>query len=241
MSRKQYSAAIWTAIGLLCLLLLCPCVQNVPGDGVPYWSTNSIKQIVLALHNYHDVHGHFPPAVIRDKNGRPLYSWRVAILPYVEQDNLYRAFKLDEPWDSEHNKSLIDRIPRVYAGVFDEPGLTRFQVLVGPGTAFERPGLTLADFPDGPGSTLLVVEAADPVPWSKPVDLEYTPSGPLPRLSTHGKPVRFLCWPLWWNKVFVAGFADGRVRFIRTSSDERQIRAIITRNGGEPVDVSELE
>src|SRR5262245_39481877 len=67
-------------------------------------SSNNLKEIGLALHNYHAAHNHFPPAAICDKDGQPLLSWRVAILPYIEQANLYRQFKLDEPWDSEHNK-----------------------------------------------------------------------------------------------------------------------------------------
>src|SRR5262249_21734482 len=67
-------------------------------------STNNLKQIALAMHSYHDTMGRFPPAIVRDKEGKPLYSWRVLLLPYLEQQNLYNQFKLDEPWDSEHNR-----------------------------------------------------------------------------------------------------------------------------------------
>jgi hypothetical protein len=220
-------------------------MQEVRDDQGWVRSTASIKQIGLALHIYHEVNGHLPPAVIRDKDGRPLYSWRVAILPFIEQGPLYKEFNLDEPWDSEHNKQFIEKMPRTYApalGGHDGPGLTRYQVFVGPGTAFEKPDLSWADFPDGLNTTLLVVEAAEPVIWSKPVDLTYDPNSPLPQLGAgYTKPVHFLCREVWRNPGFVASFADGSARFIRTSTDERLIRAIITRNGGERVDVSDLE
>jgi hypothetical protein len=245
MSRRRWSAVLLTVIGVLCFLLVCPCIRKIrDGEG---WvrSSVSIKQIGLAIHNYHEVNGHLPPAVVRDKDGRPLYSWRVALLPYIEEVSLYKQFNLDEPWDSEHNKTLIEKMPRVYApalGGNDAPGLTRYQVFVGPGTAFEKPGLTWADFPDGLRSTLLVVEAGEPVVWSQPVDLAYAPAGPLPQLGAgYKKPVHFLCREVWRNPGFVVSFADGSVRFIQSSTDERLLRAIITRNGGERVDVTDLE
>src|SRR5262249_30142494 len=77
-------------------------------------SANNLKQIGLAMHNYHDVNGAFPPAAVCDKTGKPMLSWRVLILPYIEQDALYKEFKLDEPWDSEHNKKLLAKMPKVY-------------------------------------------------------------------------------------------------------------------------------
>ena len=75
---------------------------------------NNLKQIGLAMHNYLAEHKTFPPAYSRDKSGRPLLSWRVHILPYLEQAALYKEFRLDEPWDSPHNRPLIDKIPQVY-------------------------------------------------------------------------------------------------------------------------------
>src|SRR5207244_11694577 len=77
-------------------------------------SANNLKQIALAFHNYHDTFGTFPPAAIYSKDGKPLLSWRVAILPYLDQDALYQQFKLDEPCDSAHNKLLLDRMQPIY-------------------------------------------------------------------------------------------------------------------------------
>ena len=244
MSRKWWLTVIWVTIGLVCLLLLCPCFQKVRIDEGWQRSGNSMKQIGLALCNYYDDNGHLPPAVVRDKDGRPLYSWRVLLLPYIEEVNLYQQFNLNESWDSEHNKALIDKMPRVYSNYgSDGPGLTRFQVFTGPGTAFGAAGTDLGrlpgrtrEYPSRGGSreSGLVVEAG--------------------RTSNTTQPVRFrnwavctrsrstsLCWPVARKPGFTACFADGSVRFIRNSADEHLIRAIITRNGGEPVDVSDLE
>ena len=89
-------------------------------------SQNNLKQIGLALHNYHDIYGVLPAAAIVDKKGKPLLSWRVAILPYVEQDNLYKQFRLDEPWDSPHNLALAKMRVKVYElpYVEEKPGET---------------------------------------------------------------------------------------------------------------------
>jgi RNA polymerase sigma factor (sigma-70 family) len=93
-----------------------------------------LKTLGLALHNYHEVHGYLLPPAILDKKGQPILSWRVAILPFIEQQALYQQFKLDEPWDSPHNKKLIDRMPAVFATVVnrEKPGTTYYQYIVGP-------------------------------------------------------------------------------------------------------------
>jgi hypothetical protein len=194
---------------------------------------------------YHDVNGHLPPAVIRDRDGRPLYSWRVVLLPYLEQQPLYRKFHLDEPWDGPNNRLLLQETPRPYEpalGGRDGPGLTRYQVFVGPGTAFERDGLTWDDFPDGPANTLLAAGAGDPVPWSQPADLTYDPTGPLPPLGgAYTKPAKLACYELCRDAGFCVCLGDGRGRFLRRPPDDRAIRAFITRNGGETVDRALLE
>ncbi len=70
--------------------------------------------MALAMRNYESAYGHLPPAVVYGENGQPLYSWRVLILPYIEEDELYRQFKLDEPWNSPHNIQLLERMPILY-------------------------------------------------------------------------------------------------------------------------------
>jgi hypothetical protein len=201
-----------------------------------------LKEVVFAIRNYAEAHqGRLPPAVVIDKAGRPLYSWRVAILPFFDEDSytaLHKEFHLDEPWDSDHNKRLVLRMPSVYRSPLPSPeeaaGLTFYQVLVGPGTAFERPGLPWKDFPDGASWTFLVVEAAERVPWSAPVDLVYDPDGPLPKFGRwFSAPSRF-----WGRHIiqreagFNAGLAEGTYKFLRESTDETVLRAWIVRNHG---------
>jgi hypothetical protein len=167
------------------------------------------------------------PWAIGSKDGKPLLSWRVAILPLLGENDLYRQFKLDEPWDSPANKLLLDKMPAIFAPFgpgTNPPGTTHFQVLVGPGTLFDvKSGNDLRVIPDGAGATILVVEAAEAVAWTKPADLSYDPTGPLPRLGGHFK------------DGSLAVFADGSVAFIRHNIDEPTLRALMTRAGAEMV------
>jgi len=230
MSRIKW--AVLLLVLLSCGLLL-PCTQKVREDEGWVRSAYSLHQIGIALQAYHEDNGHLPPAVVRGKSGQPLYSWRVFLLPYLDEDSLYRQFRLDEPWDSAQNSKLLEQSPRCYdpaLGGNDDPGLTRYQVFVGPGTAFERDGLTWTDFPNRLSDTLLVVEAGHPVPWSKPADLSYDPAGPLPPLGgAFGMPVHVLCYELWRTAGFNACMADGSTRFIPSDTDEKALRGLINR------------
>jgi hypothetical protein len=182
------------------------------------------------MQNYHAVHGTLPPAAVCDKTGRPLLSWRVLMLPYLEEQGLYEQFKMDEPWDSAHNIELLSRIPHIYRPFngkkTPEPYTTYYQVFVGKGAAFEinRGFDTGKDFPDGTSNTFLMIEGKHAVPWTKPEDLPYAAKQPLPEIGG----------------VFTAGFtaalADGHVRFfLAKETNPATIRAFITRNGGETI------
>src|SRR5262245_46018571 len=130
------------------------------------------------MHGYEGKHGSLPPVAIADKEGRPLLSWRVAILPWIEQEDLYREFHLDEPWDSAHNLTLIDRMPATYKvrsrHVNQTASTTYIQVITGVGTPFEL-GRTvkLTDFRRGSSNTILIMEGAEPVVWTKPEDIPF--------------------------------------------------------------------
>jgi len=227
------------AILLMCCCLLLPCLLQVRDGEAWIYSSIGLRNCAMAMRGYHELNGHLPPAVVKDNQGRPLYSWRVLLLPFVVEDNvLYEQFHLNEAWDSPHNLALVEKMPKAYCWPFggrDELGMTRYQVLVGPGTAFERDGLTFNDFPDGTEYTILVVESDTPVPWTKPVDVKYDPSQALPAFTQHTKPVRLLGKELWRKHGFIAGFADGKTHFIRADTPESTIRALITRNGGEKI------
>jgi len=177
------------------------------------------------MHSYADEHGRLPPAVVYGPYGKPLHSWRVLLLPFIEQRELYNEFKLDEPWDSPHNLKLLPKMPKTYAPPWGSvpPHHTVIHVFVGRGAAFEgTQGLRLReDFPDGTSDTLLVVEAGEPVPWTKPEDLRYDPDGPLPDLRGIFK------------NGFRACMANGSHRWVGKETDEADLRAAITRNGNE--------
>jgi uncharacterized protein (TIGR03067 family) len=138
-------------------------------------SSIHMKLIGLAMHSYHDANKAFPTQAIYSKDGKkPLLSWRVAILPYIEEVQLYQQFKLDEPWDSDNNKKLIAKMPKWYAtpGVKDKPGMTHYQVITGPGAPFnDSKKISLRDIVNDTTNTILAVEAKDPVIWTKPADL----------------------------------------------------------------------
>ncbi len=198
-------------------------------------SQENLRQLSTAMHNYHNDFNHFPPAAILSDDGKPLLSWRVAILPYVEQGHLYHQFKLNEPWNSEHNKKLLANMPRIYAPVgvdAKEPFSTFYQVFVGPGTMFEskvKVDLSSGSLFDGASNTIMAVEAGEPVPWTKPDDLPYDPKKPLPKLGG----------------LFADGFnilmADGSVRFVKTGVKEEVLRRAITRNDGLSYSLDDLK
>ncbi len=181
--------------------------------------------------NYQHRHGTLPPAAIYSKDGQPVISWRVLLLPELGKAELYQQFHLDEAWDSPHNKKLLAAMPKQYAP-FDGSApfpryTTHYQVFVGAETAFAgRQGLRLpADFPDGVGNTFLVVEAGEAIPWTKPADLIFASDRPLPRLGGISK------------DRFRVALADSTLRTLPQETREETIRAAITRNGGEKVEL----
>lgn len=210
--------------------LLLPAVQKVRQAAVRLSSANNLHQIGVAMHSYHDTYGQFPTdAAIRDKNGKPLLSWRVAMLPYLEEDVLFKQFKLDEPWDSPHNSRLISQMPRVYLDPFrpDElaGGFTHYRVFVGPKTAFE-PGkpMTFRQLTDGSANTIMVIETATAVPWTKPDEIVYDPKAPLPNWNNQGT-----------GTVSVLMF-DGAVRPVRLNGvSDQSWRSAITATGNDVV------
>jgi hypothetical protein len=192
-------------------------------------SANNMKQLMLALHNYHDAHGHFPTDV-RDKDGKPLLSWRVLILPYIEQDALYQQFKLDQPWDSDHNKKLIDKMPKPLRSPRQAAALkdrTTYLAPLGKGLMWDDPkGLKITQVTDGTSNTIALVEADDDraVVWSKPEDITIDPRNPVTGLLGH------------YAEGFQAAMADGSVRFVKKGIDPMTLWALFTRAGGEAVD-----
>jgi len=184
-----------------------------------------MKQILLAFHNYISVNGHLPPQANYGPDGLPKLSWRVALLPYLNKNELFNEFRQDEPWDSFHNKALIDRMPEVFETP-DSPapaGQTRIRGFAGKGALFEGTrGIGLEEVTDGTSSTVLVASARDAVPWTQPSELSFISGQPLPSLDRSDP------------QGYVLGMCDGSVRLL-PRSEERILRAMITRAGGEVI------
>ncbi len=227
---------------------LLPAVQAARTAAGRSQSSNNLKQLGIAMHNFHDAHKHFPPQAIRSKDGKPLLSWRVAVLPYLDQQALYNEFKLDEPWDSEHNKKLIEKLPPQLASphlgdALIAKGMTSYLVpltkappavslvkqddLKKPITSgkdemiFDLPqGTTMARILDGTSNTILVLEAHPKaaVIWTKPDDLVIDPAAPLAQLT--GQP----------NGGASAVFADVSVHFLKTSIDPKTFWNLLRMN-----------
>lgn len=195
---------------------------------------DQFKQLALAMLTYADANKHLPPPSIRDANGRPLLSWRVAILPYLEQDtqnNLYSQFHLDEPWDSPHNLKLS----KVPVEAYSDPahpelareGKTTYVVPVGTGTVFDtKEGVTFREIKDGSSKTILLVEVPPEraVIWTKPEEWEVDLQNPLRGLERAD------------HDYFVAAWCDASTQVIPTDVKPDVLRANLTRAGGEVVD-----
>lgn len=204
--------------------LMIPAVHSARAAAQRTQSMNNVAQMAKAIHMYHSDTKSFPPAYKADKEGKPLLSWRVLILPYVNQEELYKQFHLDEPWDSEHNKKLVDKMPAIYRspGIQDAVGTTHYLTVRGEKTAF--PGakaVSIEEISNGTSNTIMVVEAAKAVPWTKPDDLpfdEKNPKAGLTGLRPGG---------------FIASFCDGHNQFIRDSIRPETLKALFTRDGEE--------
>jgi hypothetical protein len=201
--------------------------------------TNNMRQMSLGLTNAAAGDGQqrmLAPAIC-DRNGKPLLSWRVALLPFVDQVPLYNQFRLDEPWDSPSNSRLLTQMPPIYGHPVDAAGTPRgqtcFRVFTGPHTPFpdaippydaHRSGCRFpASFPDGLSNTILVVEAAETVPWTKPDELPYDVTKPLPKLG--GRISRGTCVVM----------ADGSVFFLPATISDATLRSAITTDDGKPL------
>jgi hypothetical protein len=207
--------------------LLLPAVQKVREAAAATGSQNNLHQMIIGEHDFASSLNNqmfYPLNFAKDQTGKPLLSWRVHLLPFVEGDALYKQFHLNEPWDSPHNKQLLNKMPKIYEvpGRAAKQGETYYQVFTGPGSLFEH-GWTVnlpGGFPKGTSQTVVFVEGATSVPWTKPDDIVL---GPDPR-----------------QQIFFSGgrsmvaLGDGSVRSIPQTMRAQTLRNAILRDGNGP-------
>jgi peroxiredoxin/outer membrane protein assembly factor BamB len=190
-------------------------------------SRNNLKLLSIALHDYHDANQHYPPAVLTGPDGKTPHSWRVAILPYCRDEDakkLAAQYNFREPWDGPTNRKLLERIPEMFRapGDAEDSTNTAYFALTGPGTMFDGPkGVSIEEVTDGSIVTILLVEARRPVPWTKPVDIPYDASKPLPKLGG-----------IYPGGFFVVSEL-GAPHFLSNDVKDAVLRALISRAGGE--------
>jgi hypothetical protein len=214
---------------------------------------DNLKEIGLALHNYHDVYRSFPPAYVADAEGRPMHSWRALLLPFLDEPERYAKYRFDEPWDSEHNLRLASDLAEARRNPYACPEAeltdeTSYVAVTGPNTAW--PGATcrrVSEFKDGISNTILVIEVADSgIRWTEPRDLAFDEvpftvtdprtGGGRGLSSRHISDIGgCFCDP----EVFCGAHVlvgDGSVRRLALETQPELLRAMLTIDGGEDVD-----
>jgi len=220
--------------GILVALLL-PATQAAREAARRAQCTNQLKQIGIAMHNYHDTYRCFPPAVITDEDGEPMRSWRVAILPFIEQAPLFDQYDFSEPWNGPNNRVLECAFPDTYRCPDDTAPAsleTSYVMIVGEGTTGGEPNeaVKIASVKDGTSNTILAIEVAgSDIHWMEPRDLTVeeavsfiTNPGATGLLHVHPGGVNVL-------------MADGSVRFLPESTDPETVRLLLTRDDGQPI------
>lgn len=237
-SSTKVILIVLAVVGGICLIccgligpaLFLPAVQQAREAARRTECKNNLKQIGLAIHQYETLHGCYPPAYLTDRNGTPLHSWRVLILPQLGEMSLYNAYNFSEPWDGPNNRQLLAKRPVVYACASDaklDANTTSYAAVFGDDCMFRKGAPTRTrDMVDGTTNTIVVAEAASAnIPWTKPEDVD---------VSLHGG----LNDPNGFSSRHVNGFqallGDGSVRLIPKTISQSTLNAIYTRDGREP-------
>jgi prepilin-type processing-associated H-X9-DG protein len=239
---------VWVVVVVVCLVLLVPCtgilialllpaVQSAREAARRSQCQNNLRQIAMALIQYDMTRRGFPPAGAGERKGQPAQSWRVAILPYLEQEHLYRQYDTTQPWNSPKNKALAAMMPSVFRCPSDPKGSptsqeTSYVMIVGKGTLGglseegKRVGTDYVSSRAGTGTTLLVVEIpGSGIPWMEPRDLTIDEVIERVKSSSRGGHSGGV------NVVF----CDGHVQFIRENVSPETLRRLANPDRKEPV------
>ena len=234
-NELTFKASYGVSFAPIATALILPAVQQARNAARRAQTANNIRQIMLAMHNYESAYRKLPTNFYNDE-GEALLSWRVAILPFIEQNALYEKFKLDEPWDSKNNLPLVEQMPEFLKSVDLQPqmgqeGHTNLLFVTGENMLLgQRKSCDFPDFTDGTSNTIGLVEVNSDamVPWSKPQDYKVNPADP--RADLGGiRPAGFY-----------AGFMDGSVSLLPDDISPELLLKLFTPQGGEVVDLRGL-
>jgi hypothetical protein len=228
------------------IVLLLPAVQSARQGSSRMQCMNNLKQIALAMENYETAHGMLPPAFVADAKGKPMQSWRVLLLPYLEQDSLFKQYNFDEPWDGPNNSKLAAQMPDVYRCPtnFDNLSGTSFEtdyfVVADPKTAFPENGLAMKAVSDGISKTILVVEASGlHRSWLDPHALSLNEAVELmtskPRSGHRRISDGFLTTTYYERAGRTVAFCDSHIEHIGQLKSAEVARALFTATGGESI------
>ncbi|MGO9109778.1 MAG: DUF1559 domain-containing protein [Thermoguttaceae bacterium] len=248
---ESLRSLVYLVLALLCLMcligmLLLPELNRADEARYRASCLNRLRQIGLALQNYHQVNGCFPPAYIADRNGKPIHSWRVLILPYMEYDALYKQCDLTQPWDAPKNKKLLAYHFREFVcpndTSADAPSATQtsYVAVVGPSAAWAgEKSRKLADFGNDAANTIMLVEVVNSgIDWAEPRDLSLDSLGVVdansfaPALSSNHRPREEFFFTYDYGDVVCVAMADGSVNVLRTDGrSSEELRKILQIGG----------
>ncbi|QDU95334.1 DUF1559 family PulG-like putative transporter [Lignipirellula cremea] len=239
---KEPTFATWAMVVVIAMVccgglvaLLLPTIEPTRTPARRSACTNHLKQIGLALQSYHDQNGAFPPAYITDENGRPMHSWRVLILPYLEEQQLYNAYHFDEPWDGPNNRQLLTECPNAFRcpSDFGDKNAASYHVVVGPGAGWKaNEGTRLEEITDGTPQTIAVIEGRRPgIHWldPTPMRLDEFLAAAERTAGEDGHP------DLLHPGGRMAVFFDGYVRFLNNGLDPKVLRHMFQIDDGNDV------
>jgi len=235
--ERAYEWCLWALLVIIGIVVVVPMILPQGGSRESRHTRclNNIRNIAMALHNYASRFGTLPPAYINDAQGRPMHSWRVLILPYLDRNDVYDMYRFDEPWNGPSNSKLHDVIVDVFRCPQDHGGpgsnQTSYVAVVGPDTIWPgSEGVRLDDVTDGLGATLFIVEIADSgIHWMEPRDLQAAIL-PLSINPKSGKGISSL-----HPGLACVALADGRVRTLNDTLKPATLSALLTIRGKEKI------
>jgi Protein of unknown function (DUF1559) len=233
------TVGVLAAIAIVTALFVIPVAQKRFLVRQRTLGMGNVQQIAQALNSYRRTHGSYPTPIVVDAKGRPLYSWRVLILPDLGYQSLYSRYQLDQTWDSPTNFSLTREMPAVYACPNNPSSLanqeTNFALIVGAGTMFPPEGPIHPDtMRDRQNETLLVVETCDgTTKWTQPGDINISSGirfGKRPMLDIGGN----------YQDCVIGATVDGNSIAMDPKMTSSTLDGMVTPNGGETIDTSSI-